>query len=87
MEILKVSSKSLANAVAGAIAGVIRDNGEVEIQAVGAGATNQAVKSIAVARSYLIEECDVACVPSFTNVEINGEERTAMSIVVHKVEK
>ncbi len=74
METLKVSSKSVTNSVAGAIAGVIRDEGQVEIQAVGAGATNQAVKSIAVARSYLNEECDIVCVPSFTNVEINGEE-------------
>ena len=84
METLKVSSKSVTNSVAGAIAGVIREEGQVEIQAVGAGATNQA---IAVARSYLNEECDIVCVPSFTNVEINGEERTAMSFLVEKAIK
>lgn len=87
METLKVSSKSVTNSVAGAIAGVIREEGQVEIQAVGAGATNQAVKSIAVARSYLNEERDIVCVPSFTNVEINGEERTAMSFLVEKAIK
>ena len=53
MEILKVSAKSSPNAVAGAIAGVIRETGEVEVQAVGAGAANQAIKAVAIARGYL----------------------------------
>ena len=87
MEILKVSAKSVTTSVAGAIAGVIRENGEVEIQAVGAGATNQAVKSIAVAKSYLAPECDIVCIPDFVKVNINNEERTAISFVVKAVEE
>lgn len=84
MEILKVSSKSLPNSVAGAIAGIIREEGCVEVQAVGAGATNQAVKSVAVARNYLEEDCEIVCVPYFANVEIDGESRTAIRLVVKK---
>ena len=87
METLKVSAKSVTTSVAGAIAGVIRENGEVEIQAVGAGATNQAVKSIAVAKSYLVPECGIVCIPDFVKVKINDEERTAISFVVKAVEK
>ncbi|MGN1051226.1 MAG: stage V sporulation protein S [Acutalibacteraceae bacterium] len=83
MEVLKVSSKSAPNSVAGAIAGIIRENGDVEIQAVGAGATNQAVKSVAVARNYLTDsDIDIACVPSFATVEIDGEERTAINLQI-----
>ena len=87
METLKVSAKSVTTSVAGAIAGVIRENGEVEIQAVGAGATNQAVKSIAVAKSYLAPECGIVWIPDFVKVKINDEERTAISFVVKAVEK
>ena len=79
MEVLKVSSKSSPNSVAGAIAGVIRDYGCVEVQAVGAGATNQALKSVAVARGYLV---DIICIPAFTSIEIDGAERTAMKLLV-----
>ncbi len=82
MDILKVSSRSVPNAVAGAIAGVIRDKGVVELQAVGAGAANQAVKAIAIARVYLVDEIDLICIPAFGNVLINGEERTAMTFRV-----
>lgn len=86
METLKVSSKSAPNSVAGAIAGVIRENGCVEIQAVGASATNQAVKSIAVARGYLAPTgIDLTCSPAFTNVTIDGESRTAMKLIVQSV--
>lgn len=82
MEILKVSSKSVPNSVAGAIAGVIRDFGAVEVQAVGAGATNQAIKSIAIARGYLAPiGIDMICVPAFANVEIDGEYRTAIKLI------
>lgn len=84
MEILKVSAKSSPNAVAGAIAGVIRETGEVEVQAVGAGAANQAIKSVAIARGYLAPAgIDLVCTPSFANVLIGEEERTAIRLVVH----
>lgn len=83
MDILKVSARSVPNSVAGAIAGVIRENGSVEIQAVGAGAANQAIKSIAIARGYLAPSgIDAVCVPAFGTVEINGEEKTAIKLVV-----
>ena len=83
MEILKVSSKSVPNSVAGAIAGVVRENGSVEIQAVGAGAVNQAIKAIAVARGYLAPTgVEVVCIPSFSAVTIDEEERTAIKLIV-----
>ena len=83
MGILKVSSRSVPNSVAGAIAGVIREKGAVEIQAVGAGATNQAVKSIAIARGYLAPTgIDLICIPAFANVEIDGIERTAIKMII-----
>lgn len=83
MEILKVSAKSAPNSVAGAIAGVIRDSGAVEVQAVGAGAANQAVKAIAIARGYVAPSgIDLICVPAFANVTIDGEERTAIKLIV-----
>ncbi len=83
MEILKISAKSAPNAVAGAIAGVIREQGEVEVQAVGAGAANQAIKSVAIARGYLAPMgIDLICTPSFASVEINGEARTAIRLIV-----
>lgn len=83
MDILKVSAKSSPNAVAGAIAGVIREKSEVEIQAVGAGAANQAIKSVAIARGYLAPTgVDLVCVPAFASVEIDGEERTAIRLIV-----
>ncbi len=78
MEILKVSAQSQPKSVAGAIAAVLREEGFVELQAVGAGAVNQAVKSIAVARGYVAPNgIDMICVPAFSKVEIEGEERTA----------
>jgi stage V sporulation protein S len=83
MEILKVSSKSTPNSVAGAVAGVIRESGAVEIQAVGAGATNQAIKAIAIARGYLAPSgIDAICIPAFASVIIDGEERTAIKLIV-----
>ncbi len=84
-EVLKVSSRSRPSAVAGAIAGVIRESGSVEVQSIGAGATNQAVKAVAIARSYLQEEgLDIFCVPSFIDVAIDAEERTAIRLLVQK---
>ncbi len=83
--VLKVSARSRPSAVAGAIAGVIRETGRAELQSIGAGATNQAVKAIAIARSYLQEDgIDIVCIPSFAEVTIEQEERTAMRLVVER---
>ncbi len=83
MEVLKVSSRSVPNSVAGAIAGVIREKGEVEVQAVGAGAANQAIKAVAIARGYLAPAgVDLVCVPAFANIHIDTEERTALKLIV-----
>ena len=83
MEVLKVSAKSLPNSVAGAIAGVIRESGMVEVQAVGAGAANQALKAVAIARGYLAPAgVDLICIPAFASVTIDGEERTAIKLIV-----
>ena len=82
MEVLKVSSKSVPNSVAGAIAAVIREQRTVEVQAVGAGAANQAIKSIAVARGYLAPiGIDLICIPAFANIVIDGEDRTALKLI------
>lgn len=83
MEILKVSSKSAPNSVAGAIAGVIREHNSVEIQSVGASAVNQAIKAIAIARGYLAPTgVELVCIPAFVNVVIDGEDRTAVKLIV-----
>jgi len=83
VEVLKVSAKSNPNSVAGALAGVIREKGVAEIQAVGAGAINQAVKAIAIARGFLVPSgINLYSVPSFANIVIDGEERTAMRFMV-----
>lgn len=83
MEVLKVSSKSNPNSCAGALAGVVRQSGAVEVQVVGAGALNQAVKAIAIARGFLAPSgVDLVCVPSFADIEIDGERRTAMRLLV-----
>lgn len=84
-EVLKVSTRSRPSAVAGAIAGVIRDSGMAEVQSIGAGATNQAIKAVAIARSYLNEEgIDIVCIPSFIDVAIDDEERTAIRLLVER---
>ncbi len=84
-EVLKVSTRSRPSAVAGAIAGVIRESGVAEVQSIGAGATNQAIKAVAIARSYLNEEnIDIVCVPSFIDVSIEEEERTAIRLVIER---
>lgn len=83
MEILKVSAKSNPNSVAGAIAGVIREDGKAEVQAIGAGALNQAIKAVAIAKGFLAPSGIEAIVnPSFIDVEIDGEEKTAIKLVV-----
>lgn len=84
-EVLKVSTRSRPSAVAGAIAGVIRESGLAEVQSIGAGATNQAIKAVAIARSYLSEEgIDIICVPSFIDVAIDEEERTAIRLLIER---
>ena len=82
-EMLKVSSKSNPNSVAGAIAGIIAEKGKVELQAIGAGAINQVVKAIAVARGFVAASgVDLVCIPAFSPVNIEGEERTGMKFIV-----
>lgn len=83
MEVLKVSAKSVPNKVAGALAGVIRENNVAEIQAIGAGAINQAIKSIAIARGFMAPSgIDLVCIPAFTDIKIENEERTAIKLIV-----
>ena len=84
MEFLKVSSKSSPASVAGAIAGMIKDGTPVKMQAVGAGAVNQAINAVAIARGFLIPSgFDVAITPTFSDIEIDGNSRTAIRIAVH----
>lgn len=83
MSVIKVSARSRTAAVAGAVAGVIRESQKAEVQAIGAGAVNQALKAIVIAKGYLAEEgVDILCDPSFVEVSIDGQERTAIRIVV-----
>ena len=85
MNLLKVSSKSNPNAVAGAIAGIIRSDGAVELQVIGAGALNQAVKAIAIARGFVIAGgIDLVCIPTFQDVNIDGQDRTALRLKVEE---
>jgi stage V sporulation protein S len=78
-EVIKVSARSRSTAVAGAIAGVIRQHDYAEVQAIGAGAVNQAVKALAIARGYLERDSiAIVCMPYFTEVAIDGQERTAV---------
>lgn len=83
MSIIKVSAKSRTASVAGAIAGVIREHGKAEVQAIGAGAVNQAIKAVAIANGYLEEEgTSIACIPEFVDIEIDNHERTALRMQV-----
>ncbi|HAN09991.1 MAG TPA: stage V sporulation protein S [Clostridiales bacterium] len=83
MEVLKVAAKSNPNSVAGALANTIREKGTAEVQAVGAGAINQAVKAVIIARGYVAPAgIDLICIPAFTEIEIDGEERTAVKLIV-----
>ena len=83
METLKVSSKSNPNSVAGALANVFRSSGSVEIQAVGAGALNQAIKAVAIARGILAPSGkNLVCIPAFTDISIEGEDRTAIKLII-----
>ena len=83
MDIIKVSAKSRTAAVAGAIAGIVRERQRAEVQAIGASAINQAVKAMALAKNYLAEDgYDIVIIPEFVDVEINGKIRTAIKFVV-----
>jgi stage V sporulation protein S len=82
-DIIRVSARSRAPSVAGAIAGVVREAGRADVQAIGAGAVNQAVKATAIARGFLLlDGLDVICTPSFVDVEIDGAERTAIRLSI-----
>lgn len=86
MELLKVSAKSNPNLVAGAIAGITRENKEVELQAIGAGSVNQAIKAVSVARAFLEEDkINIACIPAFTEIEVGEELRTAMKLTIIRI--
>jgi stage V sporulation protein S len=83
MDIIKVSAGSRSSSVAGAIAGVVREQHHAEVQAIGASAVNQAVKAIAIATGYLkLDGIEIVCVPSFTEVIIDGQERTAVRLSI-----
>lgn len=83
MDMIKVSANSRTSAVAGAIAGVVREHKRAEVQAIGAGAVNQAVKALVLATSYLKNDgLDVVCIPEFAEVTIEDKVRTAIKIVV-----
>ncbi|MFP4016181.1 MAG: stage V sporulation protein S [Halanaerobiales bacterium] len=83
MEVLKVATNSSPNKVAGALAGVLRENGRAELQAIGAGAVNQSVKAIAIARGFVASSgVNLIAIPAFIDIEIDGEERTAIKFIV-----
>ena len=86
MELLKVSAKTNPNKAAGAIAEVVRKNNEVEIQTIGAAALNQAIKAVAIARGFIAPSgADLVCSPGFTEILIDGQERTAIRLIVRKI--
>ncbi len=83
MDTIKVSANSRTSAVAGAIAGVVREHKRAEVQAIGAGAVNQAIKALVLAIGYLREDgIEVACVPEFVDVEIDDKVRTAIKLII-----
>jgi len=83
MNVIKVSANSRTAAVAGAIAGVMREHRYAEVQSIGAGAVNQAVKAMILAKGYLINDgIDIICIPEFVDVEIDGKVRTAIKLII-----
>jgi len=83
MDVLRISAQSPSKSVAGALAAGLRESGTVEMQAVGAGAINQCVKAVAIARGYVAPSgMDLIMIPAFTEIEIDGENRTAMKFIV-----
>lgn len=83
MDVLKISTKSNPNSVAGAIAGLIKERGKAEMQVIGAGAINQAIKAVAIARGFVAPSgVDLICIPAFTEVKIDDDERTGIKLLV-----
>ena len=83
IKLLKVSSKSKPNSVAGAIAGVIRSSSRVQIQTIGAGALKQAIKGIAIARGFIAPTGqELICIPYFKDIDVNGEVKTAIVLTI-----
>lgn len=83
MDILRISSKSNPNSVAGAIAGMVKETTRAEMQAIGAGALNQAIKAVAIARGFVAPAgVDLVCIPAFAEVQVEGEERTGIKLIV-----
>lgn len=83
MDILKISAKSSPNSIAGAIAGLVKENGRAEMQAIGAGAINQAVKAVAIARGFVAPTgIELVCTPAFTDVTIDNEDKTGIKFLV-----
>ena len=85
MDVIRVAASSRSTAVAGAIAGVMREQEQVDVQAIGAGAVNQAIKAVTIARGYLeLDGIDIVCVPSFVEVVIDDQERTAVRLCIER---
>ena len=85
VDILKVSSKSNPNSIAGAIAAMIKEYEKVEIQSIGAGALNQAIKGIAIARGFVAPVgIDLVCIPAFTEVKVEDDDRTGIRLIIVK---
>jgi stage V sporulation protein S len=83
IRLLKVSSKTKPNSVAGAIAGIIRSEQKVQVQTIGAGALNQAIKGVAIARGFIAPTGqEIICIPFFKDIEVNGETKTAIVITI-----
>lgn len=83
MEIIKVGSKSNPNSVAGALANILREKESVEIQTIGAGALNQGIKAIAIARGFVAPSGkNLICIPTFADIEVDGEEKTAIKLII-----
>lgn len=88
MDVIKVSANSRTSAVAGAIAGVIREHKHAEVQAIGAGAVNQAIKALVLATGYLKGDgIEVVCVPEFADITIDDKVRTAIKLVIEPREQ
>lgn len=82
-KVLRISTKSNPNSVAGAIAGLIKEKGKAEMQAIGAGALNQAIKAIAIARGFVAPSgVDLICIPAFTEIKIDEDERTGIKLLI-----
>ena len=86
MEILKVASRSDPNSVSGAIAGALEEHGVVELHAIGAGAVNQTVKAIAIARRLVEKEgaLSIKVIPGFMELKIDGERKTGIRFIVER---